>query len=89
MRNYIFTFIGVILLSAFFIMQIFCKPHNANAASGDVTNVGGPLQHIVSSSTKAQPAGGERLQIGPSYLYVNVSTAARPHFRRISLGASF
>jgi hypothetical protein len=91
MRKYIFTFIGIMFLAAFCILQVCYKPQPARAAgAGTVTGAWAPIQHIVSTSTKSpQPAGGEFLQIGGGYLYVNISTAARPHFRRVTLGAGF
>jgi hypothetical protein len=47
-----------------------------------------PSFHNLSSSTKSSAASGQ-IKYNATYLFVNISTAARPHWRRIALGGSF
>lgn len=70
------------------LFTILCGYQAVLAASGDRTPGYLPKFHNVSSSTKAAKGYGE-LRFDASYLYVNISTAARPHWRRVGLGASF
>jgi len=74
----------LILLTA----AVFALASGVYAASGDKTPIYAPKYHNISSSTKAAKLPGE-LRYSGSYLYVNISTAARPHWRRMTLGGSF
>jgi hypothetical protein len=59
----------------------------AFAAPGDKTAAAIRF-HNLSSSTKSAKAAGE-MRYNASYIFINVSTVARPHWRRVSLGGSF
>lgn len=74
-------YIILMLISFVFVAVAF-------AASGDKTPAFTPKFHNISSSTKASKAAGE-LRYDASYLFINISTAARPHWRRVGLGAGF
>lgn len=57
-------------------------------AAGDKGTVFTPLAGTPANSTAASKAAGE-LKYDASYVYVNISSAARPHWRRIAVGAAF
>lgn len=60
----------------------------AFAAPGDKGTVFVPLAGTIGSTGAASKAAGE-LRYNASYVYLNVSTAARPKWRRISVGGGF
>lgn len=60
----------------------------AFAAKGDKAPTFTPAAGTPANSTATSKAAGE-LKYDASYVYLNVSSAARPHWRRVSLGASF
>ena len=57
-------------------------------AAGDKATVFVPMSGTLANSTSASKAAGE-MRYNASYLYVNISTAARPHWRRIAVGSAF
>lgn len=70
------------------IITVFAAVGVAFAASGDKKPTFAPKAGTPANSTAASIAAGE-LQYNASYLYINVSTAARPHWRRIAVGSGF